>query len=347
MARFAPRRLPGLPPPPPGTPEPPRRPWEPPEPREDLPPARPWVPPSPPAARPPAAPAAPSLGNIHERAAEYQARVDPSKSVAQYETWMNMGLFDPTTGKFRSENVDESGNPIEGTFENPTDCPPGMIKWGAGNTCVPVGSRPFSGGEAVPGSADFARAGGRGFGGGAWGGGYVSANPEFEKLFGDKIRAYLTGAEAPFSEEEATALRGKAFEAAQGRAETEQQALTEDLIRRGIFRSGIAAREGANIRRGAAAETSQAARDIYLRKAEVNAQAKMASLDKLQRWLEAQQQAVLQHETNAQRREEALAQIELAKMSLAQQREIAGRSNVQFTDPDTGESYEIPEYLLQ
>jgi hypothetical protein len=161
--------------------------------------------------------------------------VDSRVSQEQWQAWIDMGLLDPSaTGgaRFRSENVDENGQPITGLFEKPTDCPGGTTKVG-GNQCLPLGHPRVAGGVA----------GTPGFGGppGGAGGGmseeermylssitdlarmlqgqgeqlfqvgmpaYQQATDYFQKLLGLKGRAGVQEAIAPAAEQTAGAYRG-------------------------------------------------------------------------------------------------------------------------------------------
>ena len=57
-------------------------------------------------------------------------------SDAQLQVWLNSGLYDASTGKFRSEN-DPNG---PATYDKPAECPPGTTFHG--NSCVPYGQLP-------------------------------------------------------------------------------------------------------------------------------------------------------------------------------------------------------------
>jgi hypothetical protein len=51
--------------------------------------------------------------------------------------WLN-NYWDEKTQKFKSEKVDAAGNPIQGSFEKPDECPPGTTAFGK-DQCRPVG----------------------------------------------------------------------------------------------------------------------------------------------------------------------------------------------------------------
>lgn len=165
----------------------------------------------------------------------FMQNVDSRVSAAQWDAWIQMGLLDPSaTGgaRFRTENVDENGQPIPGLFEKPTDCPEGMTKFGA-QQCLPLGHPKLAGGGAGlppggggPGTAgrgmteeerrylstitDLARMlqgqGEQLFQVGMPA--YQQATDYFQKILGLKGRAGVQEAIAPAAEETAGAYRG-------------------------------------------------------------------------------------------------------------------------------------------
>lgn len=86
---------------------------------------------------------------------------DTNLSKAQWIAWRQ--YWDDDSKRFRSENVDDSGNAIGGGgFEKPTDCPDGTLKYG-NNKCLPVDDPRILG---VPGPKSDGAGGGAGGGGG-------------------------------------------------------------------------------------------------------------------------------------------------------------------------------------
>jgi hypothetical protein len=55
---------------------------------------------------------------------------------ATLQSWI-ADYWDPRTNRFRSSKVDAAGNQIQGSFDKPDECPPGMAAFGA-NQCRPV-----------------------------------------------------------------------------------------------------------------------------------------------------------------------------------------------------------------
>src|SRR5207247_5333268 len=73
----------------------------------------------------------PSQPTNHESDIQWlMQNVDGTISHDQWLAWINMGFYNPATKKFKSENVDANGQPIQGEFEKPTDCPSGTTKFG-------------------------------------------------------------------------------------------------------------------------------------------------------------------------------------------------------------------------
>jgi hypothetical protein len=89
-------------------------------------------------------------------------KYDTGISKAQWIAWRS--FWDDASKTFRSENVDENGEPVQGTgFEKPTDCPDGTTKYGR-DKCLALDDPRVLG---VPGP----RSGGAAAGGGGGGGG--------------------------------------------------------------------------------------------------------------------------------------------------------------------------------
>jgi len=75
--------------------------------------------------------------------------VDSSYSVAQWQTWINLGNYDPKTHKFRPERTGPNGEVLDAWVEKPVDCPDNMTASGAGR-CVDVGGPSTPGAAAAP-----------------------------------------------------------------------------------------------------------------------------------------------------------------------------------------------------
>jgi hypothetical protein len=69
------------------------------------------------------------------------ANIDSRISPEQWQAWQS--FYDPAQAArdpkhpFKSENVDADGNPIQGYFEKPVDCPINTTKYGT-NQCLPM-----------------------------------------------------------------------------------------------------------------------------------------------------------------------------------------------------------------
>lgn len=90
-------------------------------------------------------------------------KYDTGISEAQWKAWFPLW----TGNGFKSSKVDQNGNPIQGVFDKPDDCPPGMAAFGQ-NQCRPAGASGGGGGGA---------GGGGGTGGGLAGGASLNTYP--------------------------------------------------------------------------------------------------------------------------------------------------------------------------
>jgi hypothetical protein len=117
-------------------------------------------------------------------------------------------------------------------------------------------------------------------------------------------------------------MKNSAFQTATGRAASDKNTLGEDLISRGIFRSGIAASGMSSIDRGASAEYSKGVADIETKKALSDFQNRLAALTAAQQWLDSKRNYLVQRESNSIQREIGLAQIKLGYAKIASEKEL-------------------------
>lgn len=82
-------------------------------------------------------------------------KYDTGRSKAQWQAWYPRW----TGGGFSSSKTDTAGNPIQGSFDHPDECPPGTSAYGQ-SMCAPTGYHGAGGGGG-------GRPGGGGGGGGA------------------------------------------------------------------------------------------------------------------------------------------------------------------------------------
>jgi hypothetical protein len=75
--------------------------------------------------------------------------VDSRYSPAQWQGWINLGKYDPSTHKFRSERTGPNGEVLDAWVDKPTDCPQGMTAAGPGK-CFDEGDPRLYGGNIGP-----------------------------------------------------------------------------------------------------------------------------------------------------------------------------------------------------
>lgn len=178
---------------------------------------------------------------------------------------------------------------------------------------------------------DPAAAGGSGSGSGSSGGaaaskpssgsgssGYGNATMDaLQQSILDTINGVLSGKDVPFDDKTISRLKDQAFAATSGRVGAAQDTLNQDLIRRGVFRSGIAAQNQQDLQRAGIQQYGQSATQIDIDARQANYEARMAGLDRAEKDLDRQQQYVLQKEMNEIDREKALATIKLGYARIA------------------------------
>jgi hypothetical protein len=143
-----------------------------------------------------------------------------------------------------------------------------------------------------------------------------------EKEIWDYINGILSGKNTAYSPTVVQNMNNSAFQTATGRAAADKQSLSDDLISRGVFRSGIAARGMSEIDRGASAQYSKDVRDIQTQKALSDFSNRMQALTAAQSWLDSKRTYLVQRESNAIQREIGLAQIKLGYAKIASEKEL-------------------------
>jgi hypothetical protein len=205
-----------------------------------------------------------------------------------------------------------TGPAAPGPGSNFGPCPEGMEHGGGhpGNPCKPIqASSSGGGGGGVASPAAF--------------------NPnapqpgdDVEKQIWDYINGVLTGKNTAYNDQVVGNMKADAFRTATGRAAADKNSLSEDLISRGIFRSGIASSGMSAIDRGASTQYSKAVGDINQQKALSDYQNKIQALTMAQAWLDSKRNYLLQKESNAIQREIGLAQIKLGYAKIASEKEL-------------------------
>jgi hypothetical protein len=136
------------------------------------------------------------------------------------------------------------------------------------------------------------------------------------------IQGILSGQQVPFSDERVERLKGQALRTSQGRSEAARQALDEDLITSGMFRSGARVRGRQDIVRNEGAQYSQTAAGILNTAETENFKARTDALDRAQKWLDDKRNYLLQKESNDIQLRVGLAQIQLGYARIKAERDM-------------------------
>lgn len=84
----------------------------------------------------------------------------------------------------------------------------------------------------------------------------------------------------PYTDDVINAMKAKLFASSAGRTAAAKQAAGQDIVRRGLSRSGIATETLAGIERAGASDYSGGVRDILIKAAEENYKARLSALDR-------------------------------------------------------------------
>lgn len=129
-------------------------------------------------------------------------------------------------------------------------------------------------------------------------------------------------------------MKDQLFSSTIGRVKHDVRALDASAVRRGIFRSGMAQRGEADLRRNALNAYSMGVKDIMIKKMEAEFQDKMQGLQATQQWLSQKQNYELGKERNQIARQQIAATMAAAQLSAQVQREgiraASGRAAAQL-----------------
>jgi hypothetical protein len=181
------------------------------------------------------------------------------------------------------------------------------------------------------------KGGGGGRRGGGGGGGGKRGGPQFSvqeselegKDIGQQIKeqfqGILSGELGSFTKERADLLKQQLRQDAFARERTAAKSLNADLIRRGVFRSGIAARTMRELKLNTLAEVTRGEREIAIQQLAAEFQDRMAGLQLAQGWLDSLRRYELGKEQIAATREASRAQIALGYAQIAASERNASR----------------------
>ena len=241
----------------------------------------------------------------------------------------------PYTWEERQADTEPYGTTPAGG-KTPGPCPEGY-EWEDGGPDFPMGRCKIKGrtwedsqGDVAPGwpRANQGQSAGGGSGGGAGGSVPLPAQERYKPAPQDLelddtimggIRDALSGKLAPYDAATIARMRAASFQAAQGQGDQQRAALSRDLTRRGLTRSGIAVEGGQAIDRNIGADVSRGMRDVLVKAATANYQAKEDALKRAESYLNQRQQFALANIRTTQDYQIASAQNSLAYARLRQE----------------------------
>lgn len=141
-------------------------------------------------------------------------------------------------------------------------------------------------------------------------------DPMMEKVIAD----ILSGKSTRYSPEAVAAMKAQALEAREGNYKTGTDEMNRDLIKRGLFRSGIAAEGAAGLRRSVSATYSKALQSIQAEKAKADFEDRMAALQRAQQFLDSKRSYELGKEKNSIDRDMGESQLALGYARLEAER---------------------------
>lgn len=148
----------------------------------------------------------------------------------------------------------------------------------------------------------------------------VEPSVEVETDIRETLADLKSGEISSMSEEQAALMKQNLAQSARRRGEGVIKQLDRDLVRRGIYRSGIANRNARNVRLQIESEISQGEREIEIKKLAAEFSDKMLYLDKSQTWLRDRRNYELGKEQIAAQREATRAQYSVGMASVEAQR---------------------------
>jgi len=148
----------------------------------------------------------------------------------------------------------------------------------------------------------------------------VEPSSEVETDIRETLGQLKSGEISSMSKEQADLLKQNLAQSARRRGESTIKQLDRDLIRRGIYRSGIANRNARNVRLQIESEISMGEREIEVKRLAAQFTDKMLYLDKSQTWLRDRHNYELGKEQIAAQREATSAQYAVGMASVEAQR---------------------------
>jgi hypothetical protein len=153
--------------------------------------------------------------------------------------------------------------------------------------------------------------------------GSEEAGQTAEDLIREQWEGLISGKISSFGPERAAALKQELLENARGRERQELEAADIDMIRRGVFNTGMAARAARDIRRGTSRDISKGEREIKLKQIAAEFTDRMAGLQMAQNWLTSKRNYELGKERNEIAREQIRATMALGYAQIAASKQNA------------------------
>ena len=125
-----------------------------------------------------------------------------------------------------------------------------------------------------------------------------NSDTEVSNMIRDTAMRVARGEEGSFSPKRVEDMKDQLFSATIGRVKHDVRALDASAVRRGMFRSGIAQRGEADLRRNALNAYSSGVKDIMIKKMEAEFKDKMTGMGLAQNWLNQKQNYELGKERN-------------------------------------------------
>lgn len=215
------------------------------------------------------------------------------------------------------DSQDTDGTQNEGTGNQRKLPPP----WPTGGKSPSVGPGRFRRQYTVApkkGEGDKKSSGGGG-GGGKGAGGYKGdpLRGEIEDKIRNQITGLLSGDIGSFTDEKVQLLKQQIQQTARAEEKRQISASNKDLIRRGIFRSGIAASANRKIGMATQRTITKAYNEVRMKQIEAEYTDKMNALQMGQKWLDSLRQYELGKEQIAATREATAARTSLGYAQIA------------------------------
>ncbi len=148
----------------------------------------------------------------------------------------------------------------------------------------------------------------------------VKPSSEVETEIRETLGKLKSGEISSMSKEQSDLMKQNLAQSARSRGESTIKSLNRDLVRRGIYRSGIAGRNMREVRLRVEADISAGEREIEIKRLAAEFTDKMAWLDRSQKWLSDRHAYELGKEQIAAQREATSASYAVGMASVEAQR---------------------------